>query len=131
MGRPIGSSTWCSGRLERLRRTVALGQVVAPGDSHLLPGEQVERSLLLEENERIEADGKQPATYELLLLGITKASLLTESFISAASFQETTRVLTESGVDSNGRARITTVGPSTASKSYEMLPTPRDTIQRM
>ena len=73
--------------------------VVAPGDSHLLPGEQVERSLLLEENEKIEADGKQPATYELLLLGITKASLLTESFISAASFQETTRVLTEAAIN--------------------------------
>ncbi len=73
--------------------------VAAPGDSHLLPGEQVERSLLLEENEKIEADGKQPATYELLLLGITKASLLTESFISAASFQETTRVLTEAAIN--------------------------------
>jgi DNA-directed RNA polymerase subunit beta' len=55
----------------------------------------VERSELLEENDRMEAAGKLPATYENVLLGITKASLSTDSFISAASFQETTRVLTE------------------------------------
>jgi len=68
------------------------------GDTTFLPGEQVERSRLLEDNEQIERDGKRMATYERVLLGITKASLSTESFISAASFQETTRVLTEAAI---------------------------------
>jgi DNA-directed RNA polymerase subunit beta' len=63
-----------------------------------LKGEQVDRARVEEENERIEADGKLPATIDPLLLGITKASLATESFVSAASFQETTRVLTEASV---------------------------------
>jgi DNA-directed RNA polymerase subunit beta' len=58
----------------------------------------VERAELLEENDRIVADGKEPARYEYVLLGITKASLSTDSFISAASFQETTRVLTEAAI---------------------------------
>ena len=53
---------------------------------------------MLEENERCEREGKKPATYEYMLLGITKASLSTDSFISAASFQETTRVLTEAAI---------------------------------
>ncbi len=53
---------------------------------------------MLDENERVEAEGGTPATYQPLLLGITKASLSTESFISAASFQETTRVLTEAAI---------------------------------
>ena len=57
-----------------------------------------QRADLLQENERVVADGKQPATYEYMLLGITKASLSTDSFISAASFQETTRVLTEAAI---------------------------------
>jgi DNA-directed RNA polymerase subunit beta' len=68
------------------------------GDTSLLRGEQVERTRALEENEKAIADGKQPAIYDHVLLGITKASLATESFISAASFQETTRVLTEAAV---------------------------------
>jgi len=68
------------------------------GDTKFLKGEQVERSRLLEENERVMAEGKLPAIYEPVLLGITKASLATDSFISAASFQETTRVLTEAAV---------------------------------
>jgi len=72
--------------------------VINHGDTRLLPGELVERAKLLEENERALTDGKFPATYEARLLGITKASLATDSFISAASFQETTRVLTESSV---------------------------------
>ena len=59
----------------------------------------MERTRVLEENEKLEADGKKPAGWEPILLGITKASLLTESFISAASFQETTRVLTEASVN--------------------------------
>jgi DNA-directed RNA polymerase subunit beta' len=73
-------------------------EIISPGDTRLLRGEQVEYTTLLDENERVTAEGKQPALYEPLLLGITKASLATESFISAASFQETTRVLTEAAV---------------------------------
>ena len=68
------------------------------GDTNMLRGEQVERARLYEVNENMEARNKEPATYLNVLLGITKASLVTESFISAASFQETTRVLTESAV---------------------------------
>jgi len=68
------------------------------GDTRFLKGEQLERSRVLDENDRLVAAGKVPATFEPVLLGITKASLATESFISAASFQETTRVLTEAAV---------------------------------
>jgi DNA-directed RNA polymerase subunit beta' len=73
-------------------------EVVDPGDTGLLPGEQIERARLIEVNESAAVHNKRPATGEPLLLGITKASLATESFISAASFQETTRVLTEAAV---------------------------------
>jgi DNA-directed RNA polymerase subunit beta' len=69
-----------------------------PGDTNFLEGEQVDKSQLKIENSRVTAEGGQPATYQPLLLGITKASLSTQSFISAASFQETTRVLTEASV---------------------------------
>jgi DNA-directed RNA polymerase subunit beta' len=68
------------------------------GDTNLLAGDSVERFRVLEENRRVAADGGRPASYEPLLLGITKASLSTDSFISAASFQETTKVLTEAAV---------------------------------
>ena len=68
------------------------------GDTPFIPGEQVERAQLLEENERVTAENKKPAAYKPILLGITKASLSTDSFISAASFQETTRVLTEAAI---------------------------------
>ncbi len=68
------------------------------GDTRFIQGEQVERAEVLDENERMEAEGKQPASYTYMLLGITKASLSTDSFISAASFQETTRVLTEAAI---------------------------------
>jgi DNA-directed RNA polymerase subunit beta' len=73
-------------------------QVLDAGDTRFIPGEQVERSDLLDENDKVVADGKKPSTYEHMLLGITKASLSTDSFISAASFQETTRVLTEAAI---------------------------------
>jgi DNA-directed RNA polymerase subunit beta' len=69
-----------------------------PGDSRFITGEQLERADVLEENEKVEGEGKKPAVYEYMLLGITKASLSTDSFISAASFQETTRVLTEAAI---------------------------------
>ena len=68
------------------------------GDSEFLAGEQVEYSQVKIANRQLEAEGKEPARFERELLGITKASLATESFISAASFQETTRVLTEAAV---------------------------------
>ncbi|MEC7876222.1 MAG: DNA-directed RNA polymerase subunit beta' [Pseudomonadota bacterium] len=82
-----------------VRQMLRKAEITDPGDSMLLKGEQLERTRVLEENEKLEADGKNPAEWEPILLGITKASLLTESFISAASFQETTRVLTEASVN--------------------------------
>ena len=69
-----------------------------PGDTSFLEGEQVDKIPLREEQERVTAEGGQPATFQPLLLGITKASLSTQSFISAASFQETTRVLTDASI---------------------------------
>jgi DNA-directed RNA polymerase subunit beta' len=81
-----------------VRQMLRKVEVTSAGDTRLLRGEQVEHSAVLDENKRVMAEGKQPALYEPLLLGITKASLATESFISAASFQETTRVLTEAAV---------------------------------
>lgn len=72
--------------------------IIEPGDTKFIKSEQVERAELLAENDRVIAEGKLPATYEHMLLGITKASLSTDSFISAASFQETTRVLTEAAI---------------------------------
>lgn len=69
------------------------------GDTKFLEDEQVDKTIFLEENEKIEAEGKRAATAEPVLLGITKASLATNSFISAASFQETTRVLTEASIN--------------------------------
>lgn len=79
---------------QMLRRVV----VSEPGDTKFIREEQVERSEVLDENDRVIAEGKLPAQYEYMLLGITKASLSTDSFISAASFQETTRVLTEAAI---------------------------------
>ena len=81
-----------------VRQMLRRVQISDPGDTSFIRGEQVERSELLEENDRVVAEGKRPATHENLLLGITKASLSTDSFISAASFQETTRVLTEAAI---------------------------------
>ncbi len=79
---------------QMLRRVI----VENAGDSGYINGEQVERSEMLNTNDALRADGKIPATFTNLLLGITKASLSTDSFISAASFQETTRVLTEAAI---------------------------------
>ena len=72
--------------------------VVDPGDTRFIVGEQLERAEILDENDKVIAEGKKPATFDYMLLGITKASLSTDSFISAASFQETTRVLTEAAI---------------------------------
>jgi DNA-directed RNA polymerase subunit beta' len=81
-----------------IRQMLRKIEVSVVGDSRFLRGEQVDRMRMLEENRRIEARNELPALYDPVLLGITKASLATESFISAASFQETTRVLTEAAV---------------------------------
>ena len=81
-----------------LRQMLRKALIVDGGDTRFIQGDQVSYSELVEENNKIEADGKTPAEYERVLLGITKASLATDSFISAASFQETTKVLTEAAV---------------------------------
>jgi len=79
---------------QMLRRVI----ITEPGDTRFIREEGVERSELLDENDKMLKDGKEPAQFHHLLLGITKASLSTDSFISAASFQETTRVLTEAAI---------------------------------
>jgi DNA-directed RNA polymerase subunit beta' len=81
-----------------VRQMLRRVQIHDAGDTRFIPGEQAERSDILDENDKATNAGKQPATYEHMLLGITKASLSTDSFISAASFQETTRVLTEAAI---------------------------------
>jgi DNA-directed RNA polymerase subunit beta' len=81
-----------------IRQMLRKVEITEAGDSHFLKGEQVDRARVLDENEVLEKGGKESARWEPLLLGITKASLATESFVSAASFQETTRVLTEAAV---------------------------------
>ena len=73
-------------------------EITQSGDSNLIKGEQLTYTQILEINDNLQEEGKQPAKFDRMLLGITKASLATESFISAASFQETTRVLTEAAV---------------------------------
>ncbi|MFL5224725.1 MAG: DNA-directed RNA polymerase subunit beta', partial [Microvirga sp.] len=82
-----------------VRQMLQKAEITDGGDSELLAGEQLDRLELDEINERLAAEGKKPATGVPVLLGITKASLQTRSFISAASFQETTRVLTEAAVN--------------------------------
>ena len=81
-----------------VRQMLRRVEITNAGDTKFLKGEQVERSRMLDENDRMTAMGKLVCTYDSVLLGITKASLATDSFISAASFQETTRVLTEAAV---------------------------------
>jgi DNA-directed RNA polymerase subunit beta' len=81
--------------VKQMLRRVMIKEV---GDSNFLVGEHVERHLFEEENDKLKAAGKQPAVAEPMLLGVTKASLSTESFISAASFQETTKVLTQAAI---------------------------------
>ncbi|MCE7504923.1 DNA-directed RNA polymerase subunit beta' [Polynucleobacter sp. IMCC30063] len=81
-----------------VRQMLRRVQISDPGDTGFIMGEQVERSKLYDANDRVIAEGKHPAQFENVLLGITKASLSTDSFISAASFQETTRVLTEAAI---------------------------------
>jgi DNA-directed RNA polymerase subunit beta' len=81
-----------------VRQMLRRVEITEPGDAPFITGEQAERAEVFEENEKAEKAGKKPAQYANMLLGITKASLSTDSFISAASFQETTRVLTEAAI---------------------------------
>jgi DNA-directed RNA polymerase subunit beta' len=81
-----------------VRQMIRKCEILDAGDSNFLKGEIVEVARVNISNRELEAAGKQPAEYEMQMMGITKASLATESFISAASFQETTRVLTEAAV---------------------------------
>ena len=81
-----------------VRQMLRKVEIVSGGDSMFIPGEQVEYAAVVERNAELEAEGKVGASFNRVLLGITKASLATDSFISAASFQETTRVLTEGAV---------------------------------
>jgi DNA-directed RNA polymerase subunit beta' len=74
-------------------------EVLVSGDSSYMAGEVLDRSTILEKNIELKSEGKKEATYKMMILGITKASLQTNSFISAASFQETTRVLTEAAIN--------------------------------
>jgi DNA-directed RNA polymerase subunit beta' len=83
-----------------VRQMLRKVEIVEPGDTKFLNGEQVEKYFFEEENERVMKEGGQPAIANALLLGITKVSLSTESWISAASFQETTKVLTEAAIQS-------------------------------
>ncbi len=81
-----------------VRQMLRKVEVQSSGESELIRGEQLEYTQIREVNDALAAEGKEPAGFQRILLGITKASLATESFISAASFQETTRVLTEAAV---------------------------------
>ena len=81
-----------------VRQMLRRVRITDPGDTAFIADEQVERYRFQEENEKVMAQGGRPAIGDPLLLGITKASLSTQSFISAASFQETTRVLTEASL---------------------------------
>ncbi len=81
-----------------VRQMLRRVSIVDAGGTRFIQGEQVERAELLIENEKAVLENKEPATFDYVLLGITKASLSTDSFISAASFQETTRVLTEAAI---------------------------------
>ena len=82
-----------------VRQMMKKVRVLGQGDTTLLPGQLVDRHTFLAENERVAGEGGQPAEAEQVILGITKASLATESFLSAASFQETTKVLTDAAIE--------------------------------
>jgi DNA-directed RNA polymerase subunit beta' len=82
-----------------VRQMLKRVRIKDPGDTTFLVGEAVEKNVFFEENERVVSQGGKPASAEPLLLGITRASLSTDSWLSAASFQETTRVLTEAACE--------------------------------
>ena len=108
-----------------------------PGDSNLISGEQIQRRDVLKLNKLLKADGKSEVIFEPVLLGITKASLQTNSFISAASFQETTKVLTDaatlgkidnlSGLKENVIVgRLIPAGTGKTTSDYENIASERD-----
>ena len=74
-------------------------RIETPGDTVLLPGELIDKNRFEEENAKVLAEGGEPATAQVIILGITRAALYTESFLSAASFQETTRILTDAAIE--------------------------------
>ena len=82
-----------------VRQMLKKVKVDTPGDTELLPGQLVDKVVLEKENARVKKEKSEQATFEPLILGITKASLATESFLSAASFQETTKVLTDAAIE--------------------------------
>jgi len=82
-----------------IRQMLSRVRIKDPGETSLLPGVVLPKDVFLEENERAKKEGKKPATCQPLLLGITKVSLTTDSFLSAASFQETVRVLVNAGIE--------------------------------
>ena len=82
-----------------LRQMLRRVQVDTPGDAEFIPGQVVDRFEFQEKNAKVLAEGGEPATAKSVLLGVTRASLLTDSFLAASSFQETTRVLTEAAVN--------------------------------
>jgi DNA-directed RNA polymerase subunit beta' len=82
-----------------VRQMMKKVKVLESGDTELLPGQLVDKMVLEKENARVKKEKKEQATFEPLILGITKASLATESFLSAASFQETTKVLTDASIE--------------------------------
>ena len=82
-----------------VRQMLRRRNVAEPGDSPFLPGQQVDAAVYVEVNRELVAEGKRPAEARIELMGITKASLATDSWLSAASFQETTRVLTEAAIE--------------------------------
>ena len=122
-----------------VRQMLRKVEITDSGDTKFLRGEQIEKSRGLDENEKMIAEGKLPAKWDPVLLGITKASLSTESFISAASFQETTRVLTDASVcgkvdDLRGLKENVIVGrliPAGTGLSYHMERQDRATVEEM
>ena len=80
--------------------------ILEPGDTSFMPGELVDRMAYLAQNRRVAAEGGQPASGRQMLMGITKASLATDSWLSAASFQETTKVLTEAAMNGKSDALV-------------------------
>lgn len=81
-----------------IRQMLRVVEIMDPGDTEYLPGDRVNRYVLAKKNEKLQQDGKDPATFKFLLMGISKAALNSESFISAASFQRTTQVLTQAAL---------------------------------
>jgi DNA-directed RNA polymerase subunit beta' len=81
-----------------IRQMVRVIEITDPGDTDYLPGDRVNRYILAKKNDKLRDEGKEPAKFKLMLMGVSKAALNSESFISAASFQRTTQVLTQAAL---------------------------------